>query len=211
MTQETGQPEPARPATADGPAWLGYASQISDAQFTRDMLTARDKAETATPRLQMALTVLAVVAALTAMSALGVFTASHFRAMDMHYGVDAEGNPIGDEIDVRVAGIAFLTGAAGLVVLAGARLNLAARTRVVMMSAGATVMVVVGGGMGLLLDPSRRDLQQHYHVGEWGTRAAFDRFVHSLDALGWLIAACGIAVMVLAFVQRRRMSEAFPE
>jgi hypothetical protein len=93
--------------------------------------------------------------------------------------------------------------------LAGAWFDVAARTRLLLIGAGAAVMVLVGGSVGFFLDPSRADLRSHYHVGEWGSAASFDRLIHTFDALGWCLAACGIAVVVVMLVQRRRIAAVY--
>ena len=41
-------------------------------------------------------------------------------------------------------------------------------------------MLLVGGSVGLFLDPSRADLRSHYHVGVWGSIASFNRLIHTL-------------------------------
>jgi hypothetical protein len=48
-------------------------------------------------------------------------------------------------------------------------------------------------------------------VGVWGSRTSFDRLMHELAACGWLVAACGVAVVVLMLVQRRRIAAAYSE
>ena len=121
MTERWEQPEPARPAAAR------TFSQMSDAERA-ELLSAQDKANTATPGLQTALTLLPAVAALAALVAVGIFMASHF-----------------------------------------------------------------------------------YHVGVWGTRASFYRLFDTFDALGWLVAACGLAVLVLMVLQRRRIDATYPK
>jgi hypothetical protein len=210
MTAENGQPKPARPAATAGPAWLRYPSQISDAE-ARGLLSAQDKAKTATPRLQTALTAATVAAILITILAGAIFNFSHFRAMDLTRAPDARHDPAGAAVDYTVAGAALLAVAAAGVALAGARLDVTERTRTLLMTAGAAGMVVMGAGAGVMLDPSRRALLKHYHVGVWGSRASFDRLMHELAACGWLVAACGVAVVVLMRVQRRRIAEAYPE
>ena len=211
MTEQNGQPKPARPARVAGPAWLRYPSQITAAEMG-DLLSARDKANTATPGLQSALTVAIVVAALAAIAALGIFNFSHFRSMDVRYGTDSAGHRTGGVIDDTTSwGIALLAVAGAGLAVAGVRFDVTARTRAILMLAGAAVLIGIGTGVGLRLEPSRHDLLKHFHVGVWGTRASFDRLMHMLSACGWLVAACGVAVVVLLVVQRRRIAAAYPE
>jgi hypothetical protein len=208
--EEVGQPKPARPAVSAGAPWLRYPSEMTDADV-RDLLTQQDKARTVTPGLQRALTVTIVVGALAVVVALGVFNFSHFRAMDVQLGRDSAGHLIGWAADYTAWGIAFMAVAAELLALAGVRLDITARTRVILTAAGSAVMIAVGSGVALLLDPSRHDLLKHFHVGVWGSLASFDLLIHVLDACGWLFAACGVAVLVLMVVQRRRIAAAYPE
>ncbi len=211
MTEQNGQPKPARPAADAGPAWLRYRSQMTDAEL-RALLSARDKATTATPGLQSALTIAVVVAVLATVMALAIFNFSHFRAMDGRYGRDSAGNRTGGFVDDTTSwGIALLALAGAGSAAAGVRLDVTARTRAILMLTGAAVLIVIGTGVGLLLDPSRHDLLRHFHVGVWGTRASFDRLMHVLNACGWLVAACGVAVVVLMVVQRRRLVAAYPD
>ena len=151
------------------------------------------------------------MAALAAVLALGIFNFSHFRAMDVLHGLDAAGNPAAAAVDYTAWGVAFIAVAATAVALAGVRLDVTQSTRSILMTAGAAMMIATGAGFALGLDPSRHDLQKHYHVGAWGTRASFDHLIHLLDACGWLVAACGLAVLVLMVVQRRRIAAAYPE
>jgi hypothetical protein len=210
MTAENGQPKPARPAVTTGPAWLRYSSQISDAE-ARGLLSAQDKAKTATPRLQTALTAATVAAILITILAGAIFNFSHFRAMDVTRAPGPGQVPAGGAVDYTAAGVALLVVAAAGVALAGARLDVTARTRTLLMTAGAAGMVALGAGAGAMLDPSRRALLEHYHVGVWGSRTSFDWLMHELAACGWLVAACGVAVFMLMLVQRRRLAEAYPE
>jgi xanthine/uracil/vitamin C permease (AzgA family) len=204
MTERWEQPEPARPAAAR------TFSQMSDAERA-ELLSAQDKANTATPGLQTALTLLPAVAALAALVAVGIFMASHFRAMDLQYAVDAQGNRIGGQFDYHAVYIAFAAVVGAVVALAGARIDVTARTRTLMMTIGVGVMIVVGSCVGLLIGPSSKGLQVHYHVGVWGTRASFYRLFDTFDALGWLVAACGLAVLVLMVLQRRRIDATYPK
>ncbi len=210
MTAENGQPKPARPVAGGGAARQRYPSQLSDAEAS-ELLSAQDKARTATPRLQTALTVATVAAILVTILAGAIFDFSHFRAMDITRAFDPEGVPAGGAVDYSAAGAALLAAAAAGVALAGVRLDVTERTRTVLMTAGAAGMVVMGVGAGIKLDPSRRALLEHYHVGVWGSRASFDLLMHELAACGWLVAACGVAVVVLMRMQRRRVAEAYPE
>lgn len=210
MTTESGQPKPARPVADGGPAWLRYPSQISDAE-ARGLLSAQDKARTAMPGLQTALTVATVVAILVTILAGAIFNFSHFRAMDITRAFHPGGVPAGGAVDYSAAGAALLAAAAAGVALAGVRLDVTERTRTVLMTAGAAGMVVMGAGAGIMLDPSRRALLEHYHVGIWGSRASFDVLLHELAACGWVVAACGVAVVVLMRTQRRRVAAAYPE
>jgi xanthine/uracil/vitamin C permease (AzgA family) len=95
-------------------------------------------------------------------------------------------------------------------VFGGARFDVTLRTRTVLLSIGAGLLVAVGAGVGVLLDPSRRDLQAHFHIGEWGSRSSFYAWIHLLDAFGWLLAVCGVVVAVLLVAQRRKVAAAFP-
>ncbi len=211
MTEEVGQPKPARPASVAGPVSLRYPSQMTHAEM-RGLLSAQDKARSATPGLQSALTIVVVVAVLATVMALGIFNFSHLRAMDGRYGRDSAGNRTGGVVDDTTSwGIAFLAVAGAGLAAAGVRLDVTARTRAILMLAGAAVLIVIGAGVGLLVDPSRHDLLRHFHVGLWGTRASFDRLMHALDACGWLVAVCGVTVVVLMVVQRRRIAAAYPE
>ena len=205
-----GQPEPARPAASVGAPRLRCASQMTDAEV-RDLLSAQDKARTVTPGLQSALTAAIIVAALAAILALGIFNFSHFRAMDVLHGVDAARNPAAGAVDYTAWGVAFIAVVAAAVALAGVRLDVTPPTRNILTTAGSAMMIATGAGFALGLDPSRHDLLKHYHVGVWGTRASFDHLIHMLDACGWLVAACGVAVLVLTVVQRRRIAAAYPE
>lgn len=210
MTAENGQPRPVRPAVGAGPAWLRYPSQLTEAEV-RDLLSAQDKARSATPRLQAALTAATVAAILVTILAGAIFNWSHFRAMDLIRDADATHGPAGGAVDYNVAGVALLAAAAAGVALAGVRLDVTARTRTLLMTAGAAGMVVLGAGAGVLLDPSRHTLLKHYHVGVWGSRTSFDRLIQELATCGWLVAACGVAVVVLMLVQRRRIAAAYSE
>jgi hypothetical protein len=198
--EKVGQPKPARPAASAGAPWLRYPSQMTDAEV-RDLLSAQDKARTVTPGLQSALTAAIIVAALAAIVALGIFNFSHFRAMDFLHG---------GAVDYTAWGVAFIAVVAAAVALAGVRLDLTQSTPSILTTAGSAMMIAVGAGFALGLDPSRHDLLKHYHVGVWGTRASFDHLIHMLDACGWLVAACGLAVLVLMVVQRRRIAAAYP-
>jgi len=204
-----GQPKPARPVTAGVPVWLRPPSQLSDAERS-SLLTARDKASTATPGLQRALTGAAISGIVLALVGLAIFQFSHFRAMDLVHGVDAAGQRTGFQDDYKAWGVALFVVVGALLALAGHRLDVAARTRVILMTAGSAVMVVTGACAGLLLVPSRGDLRAHYHVGVWGSAASFSRFIHALSLCGWLIAACGVAIAVLMLLQRRRIAAAYP-
>jgi hypothetical protein len=207
VTEKVGQPKPARPNVPTGPAWLRYPSQMNDAE-ARDLLSEQDKASTVTPGLQSALTAATVVAVLAAIAAVGIFNFSHFRAMDVRYGMDSAGNPTGGTVDYTAWGIGLLAGAGALSALAGVRFDLTARTRIILMTAGSAAMIAVGAGVAVLLDPSRHDLLKYFHVGIWGSRSSFDRLIYVLDACGWLVAGCGVAVLVLMVVQRRRIAVA---
>lgn len=204
MTEQWEQPEPARPA---GTRTLAQMSKAERAK----LLTAQDKANTATPGLQKALTLLPIIAALAALAAVIIFITSHYRAMDVQYQVDAQGNPIGDHFDLHAVYIAATVVIAALVAVLGARIDVTARTRTIMMTIGAGIMVVVGSCVALLISPASKALRVHYHVGVWGTRAAFYRLFNTLDALGWVVAACGVAVFALMVLQRRRISAAYPK
>lgn len=208
--EEVGQPKPARPAVSAGAPWLRYPSQMTDAEV-RDLLSAQDKARTVTPGLQSALTAAIIVAALVAILALGIFNFSHFRAMDVLHGVDAARNPAAGAVDYTAWGLAFIAVVAAAVAFAGVRLDVTPPTRNILTTAGSAMMIATGAGFALGLDPSRHDLLKHYHVGVWGTRASFDHLIRMLDACGWLVAACGVAVLVLTVVQRRRIAAAYPQ
>ncbi len=179
---------------------------MSDADFV-ELLSARDRARTATPRLQSGLTTAAVVALAATVVALVMFDFSHFRAMDVVRDT-RPGDPAAT--DYKAWGVALFSIIAALAVLAGVQLDVTARTRRVLQTAGALVMIAVGAGTALLLDPSRRDLAAYYHVGAWGSRASFDRFLYALDGFGLVVAACGVAALVLAARQRRRIDAAYP-
>lgn len=202
MTESWEQPEPARPVAGHTLAEMSAAERVA-------LLTAQDKANTATPRLQKALMLPPIVAALAGVAGSVIFIASHYRSMDVQYTVDAQGNPIGDRYDYHAVYLAVFVVVAALVAVAGVRLDVTARTRTILMSIGAATMIAVGGGVALLIRPSRADLQVHYHVGVWGTRAAFYRLFDTLDALGWVVAACGLAVLALMLLQRRRIAAAY--
>jgi hypothetical protein len=208
MVEESEQTRATRPA--DAGSARRHASRMTDAELG-DLMTARDKANKATPGLQRALAVLAIAAALLANVAVGVYVTSHFRDMDVEFGVDASGRRIGAEVDDKAKVTALLATTGALLILLGALLNVTARARQLLLAAGSVVVVSVGAGVGLLLDASRQDLQRHFHVGDWGTRTSFNRLIYTLDAFGWLVAACGVAVLVLMVVQRRRISEAYPD
>lgn len=207
MTHQTEQPEPAKPSPG-GPVWRRYASQMNDRQF-HALLTAREKASEVTPGLQRALTAVSLAAAVATVAAVAVFLWSHFRAMDVQSGLDAAGNRTGFQADYTVAGIVLIAFGGVLLALAGTRLDVTARTRAVLMASGGGVMMAVGAGAGLLLDPSREDLRRHYHVGEWGSQASFERLLHILGAFGWFVAACGLVVVLLMIVQRRKVAAAY--
>lgn len=210
MTRDREQPEPARPADPVGPAWMRYASQVSADEYV-ELLPARQKAANATPRIQAALTIVPIVAVALAVLGFVIFNWSEFRAMDIQYGVDEEGNFIGGAVDYKVAAVVLAAVVGALLVIAGARFDVQARARTWLMTAGAAVMVVVGSVTGLQLDPSRDDLQAHYHVGEWGSEEQFGLLVGALSAVGWAVFVCGAVCLVLAYVQRRRVAAAYPE
>jgi hypothetical protein len=210
VTDENDQPEPARPAVPEGPAWLHYESEIGEAEV-RDLVPARTRAGAVTPGLQRALTTATGIAVLAAIVAAVVFNISHFRSMDAMYGVDRAGHAIGAAVDYTAASIVLIAIVGALVAFAGVWLDVTARTRAVLMTVGAIVMILIGGGVGLFLDPSRPDLLKHYHVGDWGTRASFARLMHSLDTCGGLVAACGLAILILMIVQQRKVRRAYPE
>lgn len=191
------QPMPARPA-----------ARMTEADYV-ELLSARDRARTATPRLQSALTTAAVVALAATVVALVVFDFSHFRAMDVVHVDDRPGQPA-MSTDYKAWGVALFAVLAAAATLAGLHFDVTARTRRLLTTAGAVVMIAVGAGTALLLDPSRRDLSAYYHVGTWGSRASFDRFIYLLDAFGWIVAGCGVAALVLAALQRRRVGAAYP-
>jgi hypothetical protein len=205
-----GQPEPARPYLEGIPVWLRPPSQLSDAE-RRSLLTAKDKANTSTAGLQRALTALALTAVALALIGLGVFQFSHFRVMDVMYGTDAAGHRIGFRADYTAWGIALFVVVGALLALAGHRLDVGTRTRVTMMTAGSAALTVTGSCVGLFLVPSRADLRAHYHVGEWDSPASFSRLIRAFDACGWLIAACGVAILVLMLVQRHKIAAAYRE
>ena len=218
MNDDREQPEPARPPVAS-PVWMRPVSELSDEEFGQ-VLTARERAETATPRLQAWLFGVTLLGIVCVVAAVVVFNWSHFRAMDVTQGVDASGRAVGGAIDYTVWGVAFIAIGGALLALAGVKFDVTARTRSVLVVVGAALMIVVGAGIGLLLDPSRHDLLKHYHVGawgrlwpdgSWGSEASFARFIHLLDACGWALAACGVALLVLMTVQRRRLARAYPE
>jgi hypothetical protein len=199
--RDDGQPEPARPVMEGVP---------SEAEL-RSLLTAKDKANTSTPGLQRAMTALALAAVVLALLGLAVFQFSHFRAMDVMHGVDAAGHRIGFDADYTAWGIALFVVVGALLALAGHRLDVTTRTRTILMTAGSVVMIVTGSCVGLFLVPSRADLRAHYHVGVWGSPASFSRLIDTMNVCGWLIAVCGVALLVLMVVQRRRIAAAYPE
>jgi len=212
------QPEPARPAVPQQ-VWLRPPSQLTDDEFAQ-LLSPREKADTATPHLQAWLAGLACTGGLIAIAAVCIFNWSHFRAMDVTRGASANGQITGGNADFIVWGIAAFAVVGAILAFVGIRTNLSARTRTVLIVAGAGLMTVTGACVGLFLDPSRYDLLRHYHVGAlgrrlwdgevWGSEASFARFIHLLDACGWLVAACGVVVLVLVVVQRRRLAAAYP-
>jgi hypothetical protein len=71
-------------------------------------------------------------------------------------------------------------------------------------------MVAICVGFNLLLLTSRTDLEDHYHVGLWGSRLSLFLLFGTLEAIGWLIAACAVATLVLMIVQRQRLRAAYP-
>lgn len=203
MTERWDQPGPARPPAAVS------VSRMSDEEFSR-LLSAQEKANTATPGLQRALTLLPALAMAASVAGVVVLVTSHFRMMDVRHTVDAAGNPNGGGGDVVAVCSAVIAGLGAIAAFVGARFDITARTRTILMTAGAVIMIVVGSAVGLSLDPSRADLLRHYHVGTWGSRASFYELVHILDALCWVVVACGVAVMVIMILQRRRISAAYP-
>jgi hypothetical protein len=204
VTERWEQPEPARPVAARS------VSQMSSREFAK-FLSAQEKANTATPGLQSALTVVPVLVVLATIAGLVIFTASHFRWMDVRYGVDAAGNHIGSRGDVNAMGMTALAVIGALLALVGARFDVTERTRIILMSSASAVMIVGGSCLALFLDPSRGDLQRHYHVGSWGSQASFAALLHTLDAIGWVVGVCGVAILVLMLLQRHRVAAAYPQ
>lgn len=207
MRDEAGQPEPARPVVAPQ-LWQRPASQLTDADWDR-LLTARERAKAKTPGLQKALTGVCILAILLSLVAGGVFSLSHFRLMDIEHGVDAEGNSIGWDADYTAFGLVFFAVCGALLALAGIWLNVGARTRRLLMWIGASILALIGIGTAVLANPWNDDLRSHYHVGEWGSAASFDGLFYTLDALALLLAGCGVAIVAVSVVQRRRIAVAY--
>jgi hypothetical protein len=172
-----------------------------------ELLSARDRARTATPGLQSALTAVAVTAVAATVVALAIFDFSHFRAMDVARGARPGADPAAT--DYKAWGVALFAVVAALAAAGGVQLDVTARTRHLLTTAGGLVMIAVGAGTALLLEPTRHDVAAYYHVGTWGSRASFDRFLYSLDGIGLVVAGCGVTVLVLAALQRRRVAAAY--
>jgi hypothetical protein len=203
MTEHWDQPGPAHPIAARS------VSEMGDKEFSR-LLSAREKAGTATPVLQRLLLLLPALAMAVVIAGLVLFITSHFRMMDVRNTIGSAGNHVGDKGDVDALSGAVIVGLGAIAAFAGARFDVAARTRAILMTFGSVLMIVPGSAAALLLDPSRADLLRHYHVGTWGSRASFFDLVHALDALCWAVAACGVVIVVIMMLQRRRVSAAYP-
>jgi hypothetical protein len=203
MTEHWDQPGPAHPIAARS------VSEMGDKEFSR-LLSAREKAGTATPVLQRLLLLLPALAMAVVIAGLVLFITSHFRMMDVRNTINSAGNHVGDKGDVDALSGAVIVGLGAIAAFAGARFDVAARTRAILMTFGSVLMIVPGSAAALLLDPSRADLLRHYHVGTWGSRASFFDLVHALDALCWAVAACGVVIVVIMMLQRRRVSAAYP-
>lgn len=174
------------------------------------LLTAQERAATATPRLQGALLGVALAAAALAAASAVLFSASSW--VDAESARITTGNPdnaewISSTYAWTVAALVFL---AALLVAGGSRIDVGARVRYGMMTIGAVLMVTIGGLTPVRFNPSRDGLRHYYHVGEVASSAAFAHWVYPIDVIAVLIAGCGVTALVLGELQRRRVAAAYP-
>jgi hypothetical protein len=173
-------------------------------------LTDQDKSRIAALGLLRALTGVAVAAVFLVMVAAAAYIGSQWvqtEALSSKQGVGGRPRLSASSYTYYVVGVVM---GAALLVVAGAWFDVTERTRTLLMSLGGGLLVFVGGSVVALFRPGRADLRGHFEVGEVGTETEWVHWVYALDALGLLIAACGVAALVLMVVQKRRIAARYP-
>lgn len=174
-------------------------------------LTDQDKARNAALGLLRGLSGVAVLAVLVMVAAAALFIGSDWvqtEALSNKQGVGGRPRLSASSYAYYALGVVV---SAALLIVAGAWIDVTERTRTILMSVGGGLLVFVGVSVAALFRPGRGDLRGHFEVGAVGTETEWTRWVYALDALGLLIAACGVAALVLVVLQRRRIAARYPD